>query len=101
MPDTRQFIEIASGASGILTALASIPSGADNAIIRVDVGTVRWSETTGSWLTASTGLILGAVDGAFRIGAGAPLSAFRFYPMGGAAAVQVAYYTYKGIGQYL
>ena len=101
MAQSRQFLELASAASGILTGFASIPSGADNAIVRVDVGTVRWSETTGSWLTASTGLLLSAVDPPFRIGGPVGLAAFRMYPMGGGAALQAAYYTYGGIGQYL
>lgn len=101
MADNRQFIEAASGASGVLRALASIPSGADNALIRVDSGTVRWSETTGSWLNASQGLLLSAADAAFRIGEGVPLSSFAFVPMGGGAAIQVSYYSYRGFGQYL
>ena len=101
MADSRQFLELASGASGILTKLASIPSGADNAIVRVDAGTVRWSETTGSWLNASIGPLFSAVDQAFRIGNGVPLTAFAMVPVGGAGAVQVSYYSYHGIGQYL
>ena len=99
--DSRQFLEVASGASGILTKLASIPSGADNAIVRVDAGTVRWSETTGSWLNASLGLIHSSADPPFRVGAGVPLTAFAHVPLGGAAAMQVAYYSYHGIGQLL
>jgi hypothetical protein len=101
MADSRQFLELASGASGILTKLASIPSGADNAIVRVDAGTVRWSETSGSWLNASIGILFAPADQAFRIGNGVPLSAFAIVPLGGAAAVQVSYYSYHGIGQYL
>lgn len=101
MADSRQFLELASGASGVLTKLASIPSGADNAIIRCDSGTVRWSETAGSWLNASIGLLLSSADPPFRIGGTVPLSSFAFSPLGGGAAVQVSYYTYKGIGQYL
>src|SRR6266566_3137157 len=85
--------ELASGASGVLTGFASIPSGADNAIVRVDSGTVRWSETTGSWLNASIGLLLSAVDPPFRIGGQIPLAAFRIVPLGGGAALQAAYYT--------
>lgn len=101
MADSRQFIEVASGASGILRALASAPTTADNAIVRVETGTVRWSETTGSWLNASVGLLLSAVDQPFRIGAGVPLNGFAFVPVGGAAAMQIVYYSYHGIGQYL
>jgi len=101
MADSRQFLEIASGASGILTKLASIPSGADNFVIRGDTGTYRWSETTGSWLNASIGPIMSAADPPMRLGAGVPLTAFAFVPIGGAAAVQVSYYSYHGIGQYL
>ena len=103
MPDSKQFLEVASGASGILRTLASAPTTADNAIIRVESGTVRWSETTGSWLsaTAGVGLLLSGADQPFRIGAGVPLSAFAFVPVGGAAQIQVAYYGYHGLGQYL
>lgn len=106
MADSRQFLEVASGASGILTKLASIPSGADNAIVRMDVGTARWSESTGSWLSATAGasgvgLLLSNADQPFRIGNGVPLTAFAFVPVGGAAAIQVSYYSYHGIGQYL
>lgn len=99
--DSRQFLEIASGASGILRTLASAPTLADNAIVRVETGTVRWSETSGSWLNASIGFPLAAVDQPFRIGNGVPLSAFAFVPVGGAAAIQVSYYSYHGIGAYL
>jgi hypothetical protein len=101
MAESRQFIEYASGAAANLTALASIPSGADNAILRVDSGTVRWAETTGSWVNASIGLLLSGADPPFRIGGNVPLTAFRFVPVGGAGAVQVSYYTYRGIGQFL
>ena len=101
MADSRQFIEVASGASGILRPLASAPTAADNAIIRVETGTVRWSETSGSWLNGSVGLLLSAADPPFRIGAGVPLSAFGFVPVGGGAALQVSYYSYHGIGALL
>ncbi|HXH95541.1 MAG TPA: hypothetical protein VNN25_28450 [Thermoanaerobaculia bacterium] len=101
MADSRQFLELASGASGILTKLASIPSGADNAIIRVDAGTVRLSESSGSWLNASIGIMFSTGDQAFRIGNGIPLTGFAFVPLGGAAAIQISYYSYHGIGQYL
>lgn len=97
MPNTRNFIELASAASGVLTGFASIPSGADNAIIRFDTGTARWSETGGSWLTASSGLLISGADPPFRVNG---LTSFRFYPMGGGAAVSVLYYTYAGIGAY-
>jgi hypothetical protein len=93
------FIETASGASGIVIGLASIPSGADNAVIRVDGGTVRWSETASIMLTASSGILLSGADPPFRIdGGGAPsggLSRFRAYVMG-SAAIQVLYYSYEG-----
>jgi hypothetical protein len=88
-----QFCEYASGASGVLTGFASIPSGADNAIIRMESGTARWSETTGSYLTASTGLLISAADPPFRIELP---SRFRIYPMAGAAAIQTLYYGYEG-----
>src|SRR3954465_2900574 len=101
MAYSKQFIEMASGASGILTGFASIPSGADNAIIRFDTGTARWSESTGSSLSASLGLLISAADPPFRVGGPVGLAAFKFVPMGGAAAVQAVYYTYQGIGQYL
>ena len=101
MPNTTSFLEVNAPASGVLTALASAPTTADNAIVRVDSGTVRWSESNGSWVNASVGLLLSSADQPFRIGAGVPLSAFRFIPLGGAATLQVAYYTYKGIGQYI
>jgi len=101
MADSRQFLELASVASGIFRALASTPSGADNAIVRCDTGTVRWSETTGSWLNASIGLLLSAADPPFRIGGGVPLSAFAFVPIGGGGAIQVSYYSYRGLGQFL
>jgi hypothetical protein len=99
--NSRQFLEVASGAANNLTALASIPSGADNAIIRADVGTYRWSETSGSWVNASIGIVMSAADPPFRIGGPVGLAAFRFVPVGGAAAINVAYYTYSGIGNYL
>lgn len=101
MADSRNFLELASAASGVVTKLASIPSGADNFILKGDTGTYRWSETTGSWLSASVGLIMSAADPPVRLGAGVPLTAFAFVPVGGGAAVQVAYYSYHGIGQYL
>jgi hypothetical protein len=101
MAYSKQFLEVASGASGILTGFASIPSGADNAIIRWDTGTARWSETTGSWLNASIGLLISNLDPPFRVGGPVGLAAFRFVPLAGGAAVQVSYYTYQGIGQYL
>lgn len=101
MADSRQFIEIASGASGVVRSLASVPSGADNAILRVETGTVRWAETSGSWINASVGILLSAPDQPFRIGVGVPLSAFSFVPVGGGAALQVSYYSYHGVGQYL
>lgn len=98
MADSRQFLECASGASGVLTKLASIPSGADNFVLKGDSGTYRWSETSGSWLNASIGLIMSAADPPVRLGAGVPLTAFAFVPVGGGAAVQVAYYSYHGVG---
>lgn len=101
MADSKQFIEIASGASGVVRSLASVPAGADNAIIRVETGTVRWAETSGSWVNGSVGILLGGADQPFRIGNGVPLSGFCFVPVGGAAAIQVSYYGYHGIGQYL
>lgn len=101
MADSRQFLELASAASGILTGLASTPTLADNAILRVDTGTVRWSETTGSYLNASIGLLLSGADPPFRVGGQVPLSAFKFVPLGGGAAIQLSYYSYRGIGQFL
>lgn len=100
MAQPHGFIEVASGASGINRTLASIPSGVDNAILRVETGTVRWSESP-SWVNASVGLLLSAVDQPFRVGGPHGLSNFTFVPLGGAAAVQFVYYTYRGIGQYL
>lgn len=41
MAQPLQFLEVASGASGILRTLASTPTNADNAIIRADSGTYR------------------------------------------------------------
>jgi len=99
--DSRQFIEYASSAAAAVAKLASIPSGADNAIIRADSGTMRWSETTGSWLNASIGPLLSSADPPFRIGVGVPLSAFAFCPVGGAGAIMVSYYSYRGIGNFL
>lgn len=101
MAEPRNFCEFASGASGIVVAFASVPSGADNAIVRMDSGTARWSESGGSYLTASTGLLVSAVDPPFRVGGPHGLTSFRMYPMGGAAAIQAVYYSYRGIGQYL
>jgi hypothetical protein len=101
MPDSKQFLELASGPSGIVAALASIPPGADNAIIRIEAGTVRWAETGATWINASMGLLLGPADPPFRIGAGVPLSLFRYVPLGGGAALQISYYSYHGLGQYL
>jgi hypothetical protein len=89
MATPKQFIIVASGASGVLSTLASVPVGADNAIIRFDVGTARWSETAGSWLNASTGLLISAADAPFRIG---NLAAFAFIPVGGGAAMQALPY---------
>ena len=89
MATPKQFIIQASAASGVLAGLASIPAGADNAVIRFDVGTARWSETSGSWLNASTGLVVSAADAPFRIG---NLGAFQFVPVGGAAAMQALPY---------
>ena len=92
-------IDYASAASGISNALPSVPVGASglvNAIIRVDTGTVRWSETAGSpTVNPSFGLILSAADAAFRIDRPAN---FKFCAMGGAAAIQAVYYTYEGRG---
>jgi hypothetical protein len=85
------YIETASAASGVLTGFASTPSGADNAIIRVDAGTVRWSHSA-SFFSASAGLLLSAADPPFRID---ELSKFKFIPMGGAAAIQALYYAYE------
>lgn len=103
MPNTLNFLEFASGASGIFVAFASAPTTADNAIIRVESGTIRWSETSGSWLsaTAGVGLLLSTADQPFRVGAGVALSAFGFRAVGGAGSIQVAYYSYKGIGAYI
>lgn len=93
MAKPLNFIETASGASGVVVGFASIPSGADNAVIRLDSGTARWSETASTMLTASSGLILSAADPPFRIDG---LTKFRFYPMGGGAALQALYYAYEG-----
>ena len=101
MAQSKQFLEVASSTTNTMAALASIPSGADNAIVRLDVGTARWSETTGSWLNASIGILFSAADPPFRIGGPVGLAAFRFVPVGGAATLNVSYYTYQGIGQYL
>jgi hypothetical protein len=81
---------LASAASGVLALLASaapsgLATGVDNVVVRMDVGTARWSETNGSFLTASTGLIVSAADAPFRISNPA---AFAFIPLGGAAALQ-------------
>src|SRR5882724_8314699 len=100
MAQSRQFLEVASGAAANLTALASIPSGADNAIIRADSGTYRWSETNGSWINASIGILMSAADPPFRVGGPVGLAAFRFVPVRGAAAIRAAYDTYTGIGLY-
>jgi hypothetical protein len=86
------FIETASAASGVLTGFASTPSGADNAIIRVDTGTARWSQSA-SFFSASAGLLISAADPPFRID---ELSKFKFIPMGGGAAFQALYYAYEG-----
>lgn len=98
MARALNFIETASGASGVVIGLASIPSGADNAVIRFEAGTARWSETSGSWLSATAvpsgrGLVISGADPPFRIDG---LSTFRFIPVGGAAAVNVLYYGYEG-----
>jgi len=95
---SRQFIEVASGASGIVRSLASAPTNADNAIIRCQTGTVRWAESAGSWINGSVGLLLSAADPPFRVGVGVPLSSFCFVPVGGTADLQVSYYTYSGGG---
>lgn len=94
------FIEYASVAAAGVAGLASIPSGADNAVIRVDSGTARWSETASVMINASIGLLMSAVDPPFRIdgggGASGGLARFRFAAVGGAAAIQVLYYGYEG-----
>jgi hypothetical protein len=101
MAQTRNFLEVASVAAAQAPRfLASIPSGADNAIIRADVGTYRWSESNGSWLNASIGILMSAADPPFRVGGPPGLAAFSFVAVGGAAAINVAYYTYTGIGLY-
>lgn len=89
MATPKQICIAVAGASGAVTAIPSVPTGADNCIIRMDIGTARWSETTGSGLTASTGLIISAADAPFRISNPA---AFAFVPLGGAATLQALPY---------
>lgn len=96
MATPKQFIETfaipTTGAAGAATSagLASIPAGADNAILRIEGGaTCRWSETGGSWLSASTGLLLSGADAPFRI---SNLAAFRICALGTGGIGQIAYY---------
>jgi hypothetical protein len=92
----KQIILLASAASGILTSLATAApsgflgaSGADNAIIRFDSGTARWSETFGSYLNASQGILISAADPPIRV---SNLAAFAFVPVGGGAVLQALPY---------
>lgn len=96
MATPKQFIETfaiptTGAAAGTATSagLASIPPGADNAILRIEGASCRWSETGGSMLTASTGLLINGGDAPFRI---ANLSAFRICALGSGGIGQVAYY---------
>lgn len=89
-----KFIETLSGIPTTNTVptsagLASIPVLADNAIIRVEGATCRWSETTGSMLSASTGLLVSPADAPFRI---SNLAAFRITALGNGGVLQAAYY---------
>ena|SRR3989442_15744778 len=92
MATPKQFLEVVpsvpTGPSSI--GLASIPVGADAALIRAEVATVRYSETFGSYLTASVGLPLAPADGAVAIG---NLSALRFTGLAAGGVVQVAYFS--------
>jgi hypothetical protein len=91
MATPKGFLEVVpsvpTGASCI--GLASIPVGADSALIRAEGATVRYSETFGSYLTASVGLPLAPADGAVAIG---NLTALRFTGLVAGGQVQVAYY---------
>lgn len=94
MATPKQFLEIGvvptCNAAPTSYGLASIPPGADTAIIRVEGATCRWSETNGSFLTATTGLTLAPADPPFLI---TNLSAFRITALGSGGLIQVAYYS--------
>ena len=88
MATPKQFIETLTIATSV-TGLASIPSGADNAVIRFEGATVRWSETSGSWLTASTGVPFNPGDAPFRV---SNLPAFRAIGLANGGVLNAQYY---------
>ena len=72
---------------------ASIPAGADNAIIRLaGTGTVLWREDA-SGPNASMGIAFSSADGPFRI---ANLTTFKVINPLGAAAINLALAYYEG-----
>jgi hypothetical protein len=85
----HQFIETRSAASGVLVGFASAPAtNISFAAVQVDTGTWRWSETSGSQLTASSGLLMTAADGVQRVDP----AKFRAMPIGGAGVLQAGFY---------
>lgn len=92
MATPRQFVETLAVPTSVV-GLASIPSGnpiPDAAIIRVEGATCRWSETNGSFLTASTGILVSPADAPFMI---MNLSAFRITGTANGGVLQAAYYS--------
>lgn len=90
MAFAHQFVEtqvVASGAGMI--GFASAPAtNIGYALIRVDTGTWRYSETSGSMLTASTGLLLTALDDTRQVDP----AKFRAIPIGGGGTLQALFY---------
>jgi hypothetical protein len=85
----HQFVETQVVASGISVGFASAPAtNISFALVRVDTGTWRWSESSGSYLTASTGLLVSAVDGSREVNP----AKFRAMPVGGAGVLQAQFY---------
>jgi hypothetical protein len=91
MTTPRQYLEfiasVPTGASCI--GFASAPANADSALIHVEVASMRWSETFGSFLTASVGMPIAPADAGVVIG---NLSAFRITGLAAGGVVQAAYY---------
>jgi hypothetical protein len=91
MATPKQFLEVVpsvpTGASSI--GLASIPVGADSALVHAEVASMRWSETFGSYLTASVGMPIAPADAGIVV---SNLSAFRITGLAAGGVLQVAYY---------
>jgi hypothetical protein len=83
------WITTQSVASGIAAALASVPATfVSFALVQAETGTWRWSETTGSMLTASTGLRMLTTDAPRQVDP----RTFQAMPLAGGGVLQATFY---------